>query len=93
VKNLQTLATIGSGSGLIAVAVLALYINAPATTELYSNPLLLWAVCSLLLYWLWHIWALARRGELDEDPVLFALTDRRSQITAAVCGLVILLAM
>jgi hypothetical protein len=42
---------------------------------------------------LWHIWALARRGELDEDPVLFALTDRRSQITAAVCGLVILLAI
>ena len=93
VKNLQTLATIGSGSGLIAVAVLASYINAPATTELYSNPLLLWAVCPLLLYWLWHLWVLARRGELDEDPVLFALTDRRSQITAAVCGLVILLAM
>jgi 4-hydroxybenzoate polyprenyltransferase len=93
VENLHTLSTIGSGSGLIAVAVFAFYINAPATTELYSNPLLLWAICPLLLLLLWHIWALARRGELDEDPVLFALTDRRSQITAAVCGLVILLAI
>ena len=93
VENLHTLATIGSGSGLIAVAVFAFYINAPATTELYSNPLLLWAICPLLLFLLWHIWTLARCGELDEDPVLFALTDRRSQITAAVCGLVILLAI
>jgi len=93
VENLQTLATIGGGSSLVAVAVFAFYINAPATTELYSTPLLLWAICPLLLYLLWHIWALARRGEIDEDPVLFALTDRRSQLTAAVCGLVIWLAI
>ena len=93
VENLQTLVITGGGSGLLAVAVFALYINEPTTTELYNNPLLLWAICPLLLFLLWHIWALARRGELDEDPVLFALTDRRSQITAAVCGLVIFLAM
>jgi 4-hydroxybenzoate polyprenyltransferase len=93
VENLQTLVITGGGSGLLAVAVFALYINEPTTTELYNNPLLLWAICPLLLFLLWHIWALARRGELDEDPVFFALTDRRSQITAAVCGLVIFLAM
>jgi 4-hydroxybenzoate polyprenyltransferase len=93
VENLQTLATIGGGSSLIAVAVFAFYINAPATTELYSSPLLLWAICPLLLYLLWRIWALARRAELDEDPVLFALTDRRSQLTAAFCGLIIWLAI
>jgi 4-hydroxybenzoate polyprenyltransferase len=93
VENLQTLATIGGGSSLIAVAVFAFYINAPATTELYSNPLLLWAICPLLLYLLWRIWALARRGVLDEDPVLFALTDRRSQLSAVLCGLVIWLAI
>ena len=93
VENLQTLATIGGGSSLIAVAVFAFYINAPATTELYSNPLLLWSICPLLLYLLWRIWTLARRGKLDEDPVLFALTDRRSQFTAAVCGLIIWLAI
>lgn len=93
VENLQTLATLGGGSSLIAVAVFAFYINAPATTELYSNPLLLWAICPGLLYLLWRIWALARRGELDEDPVLFAITDRRSQFTAALCGLIIWLAI
>ncbi|MBL4580255.1 MAG: UbiA family prenyltransferase [Gammaproteobacteria bacterium] len=93
VENLQTLAIIGGSSSLIAVAVFAFYITAPATTELYSNPLLLWGICPLLLYLLWRIWALARRGKLDEDPVLFALTDRRSQLTAALCGLIIWLAI
>lgn len=93
VENLQTLANIGGGSSLIAVAVFAFYINAPATTELYSNALLLWAICPLLLYLLWRIWALARRGELEEDPVLFAITDRRSQLIAAVCGLIVWLAI
>ena len=93
VENLQTLATIGGGSSLIAVAVFAFYINAPATTELYSNPLLLWAICPCLLYLLWRIWALARRGKLDEDPVLFAITDRRSQLSAALCSLIIWLAI
>ncbi len=93
VENLQTLASIGGGSSLIAVTVFAFYINAPATTQLYSNPLLLWTICPLLLYLLWRIWALARRGELDEDPVLFAITDRRSQLTACACGLIIWLAI
>ena len=93
VENLQTLASIGGGSSLVAVAVFAFYINAPATTELYSSPLLLWAICPLLLYLLWRIWTLARRGELDEDPVLFALTDRRSQLSAILCGLIIWLAI
>ncbi len=93
VENLKTLATIGGGSSLISVAVFAFYINAPATTELYSNPLLLWAICPLLLYVLWRIWTLTRRGEFDEDPVLFAITDRRSQLSAALCALIIWLAI
>lgn len=93
VKNLWALAAIGYSSNLIAVAVFAFYINAPLTTELYGKPLLLWSICPLLLYLLWRIWSFARHGQLDEDPVLFALTDRRSQLTAAICGLIIWLAI
>ncbi len=93
VDNLKTLAALGGGASLIAVAVFAFYINAPATTQLYSNPLYLWSICPLLLYLLWRIWTLARHGELDEDPVLFAITDRRSQFIAALCGLIIWLAI
>ncbi|HEV2465281.1 MAG TPA: hypothetical protein VGT04_15860 [Acidobacteriaceae bacterium] len=33
---------------------------------------------SLLLWWTFRVWLLASRGELDEDPVIFALTDKFS---------------
>ena len=93
VENLRVLSVIGGISNLAAVTVFALYINAPATRELYAKPLVLWLICPLLLYLLWRIWAIARRGELDEDPVLFAITDRHSQFIVAVCGLLVWLAI
>ncbi len=93
VQSLYTLSTLGGISSLTAVAVFAFYINASDTTELYNRPLVLWMICPLLLYLLWRIWALARQGKLDEDPVLFAITDRRSQFVAVICGLLIWLAI
>ena len=32
----------------------------------------------LMILWLCRVWLLASRGELHEDPVVFALTDRMS---------------
>jgi hypothetical protein len=32
----------------------------------------------VLTLWISGIWLIARRGKLDEDPVVFALTDRSS---------------
>lgn len=93
VASLRALSLLGGASSLIAVAVFAFYINAPATTQLYSSPIILWAICPLMVYSLWRIWTKARSGELDEDPVLFAITDRRSQLAAALCGLLIWLAI
>jgi hypothetical protein len=34
----------------------------------------------LMILWLFRVWLLASRGELNEDPVAFALTDRMSQL-------------
>jgi hypothetical protein len=31
-----------------------------------------------MLFWLYRIWLLGSRGEMDEDPVVFALRDRVS---------------
>jgi hypothetical protein len=36
-----------------------------------------------MLYWLYRIWLLASRGELDEDPVIFAIRDPVSLVVAA----------
>jgi len=77
--DLETLAQFGSASGFVAVLVLALYINSGNILSLYSRPEVIWLLCPLLLYLISRAWLLARRGELDDDPLVFLLKDRRSQ--------------
>lgn len=77
--DLETLAQFGSTSAFMAVLVLALYINSDAVRDLYGRPEVIWLLCPLVLYLLTRVWLLARRGELEEDPLVFLLRDRRSQ--------------
>ena len=84
--------SIGPTSGLLAVLVFALYINSPAVSKLYATPQLLWLLCPLLIYWITRIWFLANRGQVDQDPVVFALMDGRSYVVAAAAGATLFLA-
>lgn len=86
------LATFGVSSGYAAVVVMALYINATAETGVYATPVLLWAVCPLLLYWISRMWLAAQRGFLTDDPIVFALRDRVSRVVILACSLVVLAA-
>jgi 4-hydroxybenzoate polyprenyltransferase/phosphoserine phosphatase len=76
--DLETLAQFGMASGYAAVLVLALYINSTAVGALYRVPEALWLICPLFLYWISRVWLLARRNLMHQDPVLFAIEDRRS---------------
>ncbi|MBT6056688.1 MAG: hypothetical protein HOG51_01525, partial [Gammaproteobacteria bacterium] len=76
-----------------AVLVYMFYIVAPETTVLYSSPGLLWAVCPLLLYLLGRIWGMAFKGKLDEDPLIFAISDHKSQFIVLLSGVIIWLAI
>lgn len=78
--DLEGLAQSGITSGFVAVLVLALYINSEKVTMLYSYPEAIWLLCPLLLYWINRVWLLARRDELHEDPVVFAIQDRCSHL-------------
>jgi 4-hydroxybenzoate polyprenyltransferase/phosphoserine phosphatase len=88
----QALSALGTASGLIAVLVLALYINSPQVLPLYRSPWVLWFLCPFLLYWISRVWIFGFRGKLHEDPVLFALRDRVSYLAGACCGLILALA-
>lgn len=78
--DIEQLAIFGGASGYISVLVLALYMNSPEVAHLYRDIRVMWLVCPLLIYWISRIWLLARRGELDEDPVVFTLKDRVSYL-------------
>jgi hypothetical protein len=77
---LPIITIIGLAAGYISVLVMALYINSPAVQKLYALPDALWGICCLLLYWLTRVVLLTHRGLMDDDPVVFAIKDRVSQI-------------
>ena len=41
-----------------------------------------------MLYWISRVWLLAHRGDLHEDPLVFALSDPPSYLVAAATALV-----
>jgi len=88
----ELLASMGTASGYLATLVLALFIASEKTGLLYARREFLWLLCPLLLYWISHVWLTAHRGKMNDDPVVFAIHDRTSQIlillmlvTALVC--------
>jgi 4-hydroxybenzoate polyprenyltransferase/phosphoserine phosphatase len=84
VGDLSMIESVGPTSGYLAVLVLALYINSEAMQELYERPGALWLICPLMLYWITRLWFAVKRGELNEDPLVYAVRDRVS-ILVGIC--------
>jgi 4-hydroxybenzoate polyprenyltransferase len=93
VADSQQLRAFGTASAYAAVVVFALYINGRDVTRFYHNPGRLWLVAPLMILWLSRVWLLASRGELNEDPVIFAMTDRMSLLIGALVVLIAWLAL
>jgi 4-hydroxybenzoate polyprenyltransferase len=93
VSDLSLVESLGPTSGYLAVLVLALYINSEQMMRYYANPWALWLICPLLVYWLSRVWFLAKRGELHDDPVIFALGDAVSWMVAVLVVVFALLAI
>ncbi len=91
-SDLDVVMTSGIGAGMVSILVLALFANDLGTARNYATPHLLWFICLPLLYWINRIWMMARRGEVDGDPVAFAVRDRRSMIVGLLCALLFLAA-
>ena len=91
-RDLQMISALGAASGYLSVLVLALYIQDPSTAALYRRPQLIWLACPLLLYWISRVWMLTERGEMHDDPVVFAIRDRASLFVGVLFGLVFWLA-
>lgn len=75
IGDLSILTSMGVAAAFAAVLVLAQYVASPEVRLLYSHVDRLWLAVPFLLYWLSRIFLLANRGELDEDPVVFAVFD------------------
>ncbi|MBI5447664.1 MAG: UbiA family prenyltransferase [Gammaproteobacteria bacterium] len=80
--DLELVASLGAASGYISVLVLALYIQDNTALYLYHVPQLLWLACPLLLFWISFSWLIAHRGQMHDDPIVFAMKNPVSLIVA-----------
>ncbi len=76
-------ATITLGLGLATATatplILVLYIMDYAVPSgVFSTPEALWIAPIALTMWMMRVWLLANRGQLDDDPVVFAFKDPQS---------------
>ena len=93
VADLPMLTAQGVAASQLAVLVFALYINDSTSASHFVRPEALWAICPLLLLWVNRVWLCVARGELHEDPVLFALRDRFSHGLVAMAAVCVFLAL
>lgn len=92
-SDLEIVAQMGVANGFMSILFFALYIQDPATTALYSNFRVLWLVCPVLMYWICRLWLLTHRGQMHDDPVVFAIKDKVSLLTLVVVGVIFLAAL
>lgn len=93
VEDLPVLQSLGAAAGYLSVLVLALYVNSPDIQALYRHPKLIWTLCVLELYWVSRIWLTAQRGQMHDDPVVFALRDRASLVIGLLAVVTVALAI
>jgi 4-hydroxybenzoate polyprenyltransferase/phosphoserine phosphatase len=91
-SDLEIVGMSGIAAGMVSILVMALFINDTRATGVYASPSLLWALCLCLLYWINRVWMMARRGQVDGDPVAFAIRDPRSISTGALMAAIFIAA-
>jgi 4-hydroxybenzoate polyprenyltransferase/phosphoserine phosphatase len=89
VEDISLIQSMGSASGYLAVLVLALYVDSTASQALYRHPHYLWLLCPLMLYWISRTWAIAHRGLMHDDPVVFAVMDRTSRVLLLIAAIIV----
>jgi 4-hydroxybenzoate polyprenyltransferase/phosphoserine phosphatase len=76
----------GLGAGFAAALVLALYLQDDAVAARYNEPFMLWLLPAAVVFWLCRVWLKADRGDMHDDPLIFAFRDRTSWCAGAVAA-------
>jgi 4-hydroxybenzoate polyprenyltransferase len=70
---------LGVSAMTATVLIMVIYLVQDAfSAGFYNHPYFLWGLPLIIFLWLARLWLLCHRGELNDDPVAFALKDRLS---------------
>lgn len=85
-EDAELLAALGCASGYISVLVLGIFASTDMPLRSPDQWLTTGALCPLLLYWISHVWLIAHRGRMRDDPLVFAIKERVSRIILVLMG-------
>ena len=71
------LSQIGVASGYTSTLIFALYVNS-GRISLFNHPTFVYFCGPVLVYWITYMFFKTNRGEMDEDPVIFAVRNKHS---------------
>ena len=83
------LQTMGIAAGYSSVLVLALYLNSDAVLKLYQTPEVVWCAVPVMLFWISWMWMQAHRGNMHDDPLVFAVKDKASLLAGILFAVVL----
>ena len=85
---------LGVSSSVASLIIMVLFIvEEVQQRNLYAYPKVLWAIPIVLSLWVSRIWLLAHRGQMNDDPVSFALRDRVSLVLGAAIAVIFVIAL
>jgi 4-hydroxybenzoate polyprenyltransferase len=73
--DLPLIDTMGVAAGYLSSMVMMVYLQSAEVLRMYRHPRYLWLVLPILLSWVSHVWLIAHRGEMTDDPVVFVMTN------------------
>jgi 4-hydroxybenzoate polyprenyltransferase len=92
VTDAPLLQALGVSSGYISTLVIALYLRSENVMSLYAQPLAIWLLIPILLFWVSWVWLKSSRGEMHDDPIVFAAKDKTSLSVAVITAFVFIYA-
>lgn len=91
--DLPVVTGLATGSGLCSIVIMILYVDSLQAEKFYRQPEFLWLMCPVILWWYCRMLILANRGELEEDPVAYAVRDKASWVAFGLCCLFMIISL
>lgn len=84
IKHKKMIYWIAILTGWISILVLIFHINSPVVIKQYSFPDILWIICFVMLFWISRIIYVSNKGQIKDDPIVYAISDKISYLCLAI---------
>jgi 4-hydroxybenzoate polyprenyltransferase len=73
--DILILCAFGTNASFVSSMILALYVQSDVILAAGRNPLILWLIVPLMLFWQCRLWLATAREYMTDDPIVYTLKD------------------